>query len=105
MATSYRKVTAATCLLFVCGIFVAMGQIAQAADEKTKEGLGAADQIGMKVEELATRIEREVAGVFKKLEESETPKKIGTEFKRSLKSLGETIERAGKQLKDSFKPE
>jgi len=43
MAKSYRKVTCAICLLLICGIFVAMGQIAQAADEKTKEGLGTVD--------------------------------------------------------------
>ena len=105
MAMSYRKVTNTTCLLLICGSFVAMGEIAQAADEKTKEGPGAVDQIGMKVKELAAKIEREVAGVVKKLEESETPKKIGTELKRSVNSLGDKIEQAGKQLKGSSKSE
>jgi cell shape-determining protein MreC len=103
MATSYRKVTCAICLLLICGIFVAMGQIAQAADEKTKEGLGTVDQIGMKVKQFATKVEREVGGVVKKLEESETPKKIRAELERSVNSLGDKIEQAGKQLKNSFK--
>ena len=80
-----------------------MGQIVQAADEKIKEGPGAVDQMGMKVKEFATRVEREVAGVFKKLEESETPKKIRTELERAVHSLGEKIERAGKQINNSFK--
>ena len=103
MESSYRKVTNAICLLLICGSFVARGEIGLAADENTKEGSRAVDQIGMKVKEFATRVEREVAGVFKKLEESETSKKIGAEFERSVNSLGEKIEQAGKQLKNSFK--
>jgi len=57
----------------------------------------------MKVRQFATKVEREVAGVVKKLEESETPKKIRSELERSVDSLGVKIEQAGKQLKDSFK--
>ena len=103
MMTFYRKVTNAICLLLIYGSFIAIGGIAQAADEKNKEGSDAVDQMGMKVREFATRIEREVAGVFKKLEESQTPKKISVELERSLNALGEKIEEAGKQLKKSFK--
>jgi hypothetical protein len=103
MEMSYRKVTNATCLLLMCGSFVAMGEIALAADQKNREGSGAVDQIGMKVKEFATKIEREVAGVFKKLEESETPKRIAAELERSANSFGERIEQAGRQLKKSFK--
>jgi hypothetical protein len=44
-----------------------------------------------------------VSSLVKKLEESETPKKVGNELKRSAESLGQKIEAAGKKLKESFK--
>jgi hypothetical protein len=46
-----------------------------------------------------------VSGMVKKLEESETPKKVGNELKRSAESLGRKVEKAGKKLKESSKPE
>jgi hypothetical protein len=53
----------------------------------------------------ATKIEKEVSSVVKKLEESETPKKVGNELKRSAESLGQKVEQAGKKLKESLKSE
>jgi len=43
--------------------------------------------------------------MVKKHEESETPKKVGNELKRSAESLGHKVEQAGRKLKDSFKSE
>jgi hypothetical protein len=51
----------------------------------------------------ATNIEKEVSSVVKKLEESETPKKVGNELKHSAESLGQKIEEAREKLKESFK--
>jgi hypothetical protein len=51
----------------------------------------------------ATNIEKEVSSVVKKLEESETPKKVGNELKQSAESLGQKIEEAREKLKESFK--
>lgn len=53
----------------------------------------------------ATKIEQELSGMVKKLEESETPKKVGNELKRSAESLGQKVEGAGKKLKESFRSE
>jgi hypothetical protein len=75
-----------------------------AGEEKSKDQ-GMADQIGASVKNLATKIEKEVTGVVKKLEESETPKKVGAELKRSADSLGEKVEQAGKKVKESLKSE
>jgi hypothetical protein len=44
-----------------------------------------------------------VTDVVKKFEDSETPKKVGNELKRSAEALGEKVEQAGKKLKESFK--
>jgi hypothetical protein len=44
-----------------------------------------------------------VSSVVKKLEESETPKKVGNELKRSAESFGQKIEEARDKLKESFK--
>jgi hypothetical protein len=41
--------------------------------------------------------------MVKKLEESETPKKVGNELKRSAESLGQQVEGAEKKMKESFK--
>ena len=54
---------------------------------------------------MATKIEQEVSGLVKKLQESETPKKVGNELKRSAEALGQKVEEAGKKLKESFKSE
>lgn len=86
------------CLVLGCVSWVSAGE------EKTKNE-GVADQIGTSVKNLATKIEKEVTGVVKKLEESETPKKVGNELKRSAESLGEKVEQAGKKVKESFKSE
>jgi hypothetical protein len=50
-----------------------------------------------------TKIAQEVSDVVKKLEESETPKKVGNELQRSAESSGQKVVRAGKKLKDPFK--
>jgi len=41
--------------------------------------------------------------MVKKLEESETPKKVGNELKRSAESVGQRVEQAGKNLNEFFK--
>lgn len=63
------------------------------------------DQIGTSAKKVITTIEKEVTGVVKKLEESETPKKVGQELKRSLEALGEQVEQAGKKVKEQFRSE
>lgn len=104
MAVSCRRLRSVGSLfsvLFVLG----WGDCVSAGDDKTKGSGGVVDQIGTSVKNLATNIEKEVTGAVKKLEESETPKKVGDELKRSAESLGEKVERAGKKLKDSFASE
>ncbi|MDH5580134.1 MAG: hypothetical protein OEZ09_16920, partial [Betaproteobacteria bacterium] len=100
-----RKITSVPWVLSMCVGLVAVSQTALAGDEKPKEGASVVEQMGMKVKEVAATIEREVTGVVKKLEESETPKKIGNELKRSANAVGEKIENAGKKLKQSFNSE
>lgn len=84
---------------------VASGSQVFAAGEKAAPSGGVIDQIGMSVKNLATKIEKEVTGAVKKLEDSETPKKVGNEVKRSANVLGEKVEEAGKKFKESFKPD
>ena len=79
--------------------------VAVAAERNTQETPGVVSQIGTSLKNAATRIEQEVTSVVKQLEESETPKKIGNELKRSANALGEKAEQAGKKLKESFKLE
>ena len=74
-------------------------------DDKTKEPAGIVDQVGTALKNTATKIEQEMSGVVKKFEESETPKKVGNELKRSAEYLGQKVEEAGKKLKESFKSE
>jgi hypothetical protein len=93
------------CLIAVCGGVLWSAGAAQAGDEKAKDTASVVDQIGTTVKNAATTIEREITGVVKKLEESETPKKVGNELKRSADALGEKVEQAGKRLKESFKSE
>ena len=76
-----------------------------AGDGKTKGPVGVVDQVGTALKNTATKIEQEVSRVVRKLEESETPKKVGNELKRSAESLGHKVEQAGRKLKDSFKSE
>lgn len=78
---------------------------AMAAEGEAKENPGVVDQVGTAVKNAATRLEKEVTGIVKKLEDSETPKKVGNEIKRSAESLGQKAEEAGKKLKQSFKSE
>ncbi len=79
--------------------------MAIAAERNTQENPGVVSQIGTSLKNAATRIEQGVTSVVKQLEESETPKKIGNELKRSANALGEKAEQAGKKLKESFKSE
>jgi hypothetical protein len=88
-------------LVIVCTLGVA--DLVLAGDDKTKEPAGVVDQVGTALKNTATKIEKEVSSVVKKLEESETPKKVGNELKRSAESLGQKIEEAGEKLKESFK--
>lgn len=94
-----------SCMIALCGAVVWSAGIAPAADEKAKPAPGIVDQVGATVKSVATTIEREITGAVKKLEESETPKKVGNELKRSAEALGEKVEQAGKKLKESFKSE
>lgn len=100
-ATQWRFV----CLIALCGSVIGSPGIAPAADDKATEAPGVVDQVEATVKHAATTIEREITGVMKKLEESETPKKVGNELKRSAEVLGEKVEQAGKKLKESFKSE
>lgn len=93
------------CLIAVCGGMDWSVGNARAGEQKPKDTSGVVDQIGTTVKNAATTIEREITGVVKKLEESETPKKVGNELKRSAEALGEKVQQAGKKLKDSFKSE
>lgn len=90
-------------MLVVLVCVVASGSHVFAADEQAAPSGGVVDQIGTSVKNLATKIEKEVTGVVRKLEDSETPKKVGNEVKRSANVLGEKVEEAGKKLKESFK--
>ena len=89
--------------VIVCTLGVAGGVLA--GDNKTKEPAGVIDQVGTGLKHTATKIEQDVSSVVKKLEESETPKKVGNELKRSAESLAQKVEQAGKKLKGSFKSE
>ncbi len=89
--------------VIVCTLGAADGVLA--GDDKTKEPAGVVDQVDTALKNMATKIEQEMSGVVKKFEESETPKKVGNELKRSAESLGQKVEEAGKKLKESFKSE
>lgn len=54
---------------------------------------------------LATKIEKELTEATKKLEESETPKNVGNELKRSAETLGQRVEEAEEQVKKAFESE
>jgi hypothetical protein len=104
MVSSWRKCQmgiAGIVFVIVCSLGVA--DLVLAGDDKTKEPAGVVDQVGTALKNTATKIEKEVSSVVKKLEESETPKKVGNELKRSAESLGQKIEGAGEKLKESFK--
>ena len=90
-------------LVLVCTAGVA--NLVLAGDDKIKEPAGVVDQVGTALKNTATKIEQGVSSVVKKVEESETPKKVGHELKRSAESLGQKVEEAGKKLKESFKSE
>jgi len=92
-------------ILFMIVCIVGIANFVQAADNKTKEPAGVVDQVGTALKNTATKIEQQVSGVVKKLEESETPKKVGNELKRSAESLGQKVEEAGRKVKESFKSE
>ena len=90
-------------IVFVIVCIVGVADFVKAGDDKTKEPAGVVDQVGTALKNTATKIEQEVSGVVKKLEESETAKKVGSELKRSAESLGQKVEGAGKKLKESVK--
>ena len=92
-------------IIFVIVCSLGVVDLVLAGDAKSKEPAGVVDQVGTALKNTTTRIEQEVSSVVKKLEESETPKKVGNELKRSAESLGQKVEQAGKNLKDSFKSE
>jgi hypothetical protein len=92
-------------ILFVIVCIIGVANFVQAGDNTTKEPAGVVDQVGTALKNTATKIEKEVSSVVKKLEESETPKKVGKELKRSAESLGQKVEEAGKKLKESFESE
>lgn len=73
-----------------------------ASEEPSKPVSGVVDQAGTVIKNAAARLEHEVIDVMKKFESSETPKKVGNELKRSAEALGETVEQAGKKLKETF---
>ena len=90
-------------ILFVIVCTVGVADLVLAGDGKTKEPAGVVDQAGTALKNTATKIEQELSSVLKKLQESETPKKVCNELKRSAESLGPKVEQAGSMLKDSFK--
>lgn len=100
---SGRVRTAATAACFSVVAFWSGQGSALAADEKSKQDSGVVDQVGTAVKNTAKKIEQEVKGLVKKIEENETPKKVGKELERSAQSLGEQVGQAGKKLKGSFK--
>jgi hypothetical protein len=98
MASEWRNSQmgiAGIAFVIVCNLGVA--DFGLAGDDKTKEPAGVVDQVGTALKNTATKIEQEVSGMVKKLEESETPKKVGNELKRSAESLGQKVEEAGKK--------
>jgi hypothetical protein len=104
MVSSWRKCqTGIARIVFVIVYTLGVADLVLAGDDKTKEPAGVVDQVGTALKNTATKIEKEVSSVVKKLEESETPKKVGNELKRSAESLGQKIEEAGEKLKESFK--
>src|SRR5437660_10178192 len=92
-------------ILFMIVCIVGVANVVQAEDNKTKEPAGVVGQVGTALKNTATKIEKEVSSVVKKFEESETPKKVGKELKRSAESLGQKVEEAGRKVKESFKSE
>lgn len=92
-------------ILSVVVCIVGVADFVLAEDNKTKEPAGVVDQVGTALKNTATKIEKEVSSVVKKLEESKTPKKVGNELQRSAESLGQKVERAGRKVKESFKSE
>src|SRR5437016_9198924 len=92
-------------ILFMIVCIVGIANFVQAADNKTKEPAGVVDQVGTAVKNTATKIEQQVSGVVKRLEESETLKKVGNELKRSAEALGEKVAEAGKKRKESYEAE
>src|SRR4029077_2966860 len=104
MVSSWRKCQmgiAGIVLVIVCSLGVA--DLVLAGDDKTKEPAGVVDQVGTALKNTATKIEKEVSSVVKKLEESETPKKVGNELKRPADSLGQKLAGAGNNKTKSFK--
>lgn len=95
--------TATTVWVLVCAL--GMADFGLAGDDKKKESAGVVDQVGTALKNTATKVERELSDTMKKFEESETPKKVGKELKRSAESLGQKVEEVGKKLKESFKSE
>jgi hypothetical protein len=91
--------------IFIMMAFMCHPQALWAGEEKPKDSSGVLDQIGTSLKKLGDKIGTEVSGGVKKLEESETPKKVGDELKRSAESLGHKAEQAGKKIKESFKSE
>jgi hypothetical protein len=75
-------------VVFVIVCLLGVADFVLAGDDKTKEPVGVVDQVGTALKNTATKIEQEVSSAVKKLEESETPKKVGNELKRSAESLG-----------------
>ena len=74
-------------IVFVVVCSLGVAALVLAGDDKTKEPAGAVDQVGTGLKNTATKIEQELSSMLKKLEESETPKKVGNELKRSAESL------------------
>lgn len=62
--------------------------------KKTKEPAGVVDQVGTALRNTATKIEQELSSVVKKIEESETPTKVGNKLKRSVESIGPKVDAA-----------
>jgi hypothetical protein len=73
-------------ILFVIVCTVGVAGFVLAGDNKTKAPAGVVDHVGTALKNTATKIDQEVSSVVKQLEESETPKKVGNELKRSAES-------------------
>ena len=70
-------------IVFVIVCTLRVADFVLAGDDKAKEPAGVVDQVGKALKNTATKIEQEVSSSVKKLEENETPKKVGNELKRS----------------------
>lgn len=84
-------------ILFVIACTLGVADLVLAGDDKTKEPAGVVDQVGTALKNTATKIEQEVSSVVKKLEESETPKKVGNDIETIGRVIRSKSRRGGEE--------